>query len=158
MELLQEVETAERVVQAKRQDYQSQQQSQQAFKAELDVLRNESVASATDLQKLLSEQKNIENELVNKMSQLKSSQSRCDAIKKRLEEEKQITGTKEQGAIQVENFLEERTKELKQSNVHLQSLKDQMYKDSQHLASLRQKEAKFIMDIKNSQVSHTHMM
>lgn len=152
-ELLQEVDAAERLVQNKRQEQLAEQQSLQSLSDELEVLKHESAASATALQRLQAEYEGCENEFTRKKAQLVSFQDRCDDIKRRLDEEKKVTLSTEKATIQVEKYLAEREKELKQADAHLQSLKELMFKDSQHLAELRKQEGDLIAEIKNTQAT-----
>uniref|UniRef100_A0A6U6L7L3 Coiled-coil domain-containing protein 39 n=1 Tax=Odontella aurita TaxID=265563 RepID=A0A6U6L7L3_9STRA len=156
-ELVQEVDAAERLVQSKKQEQLAQQESLQSMADELEVLKHESSASATALQKLQTEQKGFENEYTRKREQLASFRNRCDEIKMRLDEEKKATLSREKATIQVEKFLAEREKELKQADVHLQVLKDQQFKDSQYLADLRREEGDLIAEIKNAQANQKNL-
>ena len=147
-----EIDATERFVQSKRQERVSSQQNQQALRDELDVLKLESIASVSSLQKSKAQQTVTEGDLQQKTNQMNLFRERCDIIKQSLEAEKKTTLSREKIAQNIEQRLKEREKESKLAENQIKSLKDQVFKDSQRLGKLRQVEDNLISEIRSSQV------
>lgn len=155
-ELIQDIEFAERTIQAKRQERLAAQQSHQSFKDELDVLQMDSVASASSLQKTNTERSIAEQELWQKMQQLNAFNQRCDAIKQQLNSERQTTVSCEKATQEVEILLKERAKEFKKVDSYAQSLKDNVIRDALKLVNFRKTENELISEIRCAQVRNCY--
>jgi len=146
------VDSAERQLQSKRQEKISLQHGHQAFMDELEVLKIESNALEIAMQRAKIAQKVAEGTLDDKLKQMNQFRFRCDDIRKRLEAESITTISRERTIKDVEVRLEKREQEYKQVLNSVRSLKNQLFKDSQKLGSLRQSEADMIADIQSTQV------
>ena len=93
-----------------------------------------------------------ETEVDEKIKQLKTFKERLTEIKARYEDETKVTMSQEKLTRRAEERLKDREKELKVKEQLTQALKQQMFRDSQKVAQLRQQEAKFITDIRSTQV------
>ncbi len=93
-----------------------------------------------------------ETEVDEKIKQLKTFKERLTEIKARYEDETKVTMSQEKLTRSAEERLKDREKELKVKEQLTQALKQQMFRDSQKVAQLRQQEAKFITDIRSTQV------
>lgn len=93
-----------------------------------------------------------ETEVEEKIKQLKTFKERHKEIKARYEEETKVVMSQEKLTRRAEERLKDREKELKVKEQLTQALKQQMFKDSQNVAQLRQQEAKIITDIRTTQV------
>jgi len=152
-EINQAIEAFERMSQSKREQQLSLQSSHQALKDELEVLKFESVSVASTLLKKKLEFDASKSALSNKKQQLSSFKNNCQKIRERLEQETKATSHKERAAKDVEEELLEHKKRLKQKENEIKTLNDTMFKESQHLADLRRKEADLIMEIKSTQTT-----
>ncbi len=150
--MVQEIDASERVVQNRRQEKLEAQESLQTFQDEMDALKLESIASSTSLERMKTTLKITEAEATEKRKQLVAFKSRYDEIKMNLEAEMKVTTSKEKTTQNAEERLKEREKELKITEDKVQSLKQQMFKDSQTLADLRQRESNLISEIRSTQV------
>lgn len=110
------------------------------------------MASSTSLEQKKALLGATETELNEKVKQLDTFRARFDEIKTRLEEETNFTISKEKLTRTVEGRLVERKKELKSKEYLVDSLKQQMFKDSQLVAQLRQNESNIIVEIRSTQV------
>lgn len=149
---MQEIEATERMVQNKRQERLSTQSNLQTFQDEMESLKLESLASTASLEQKKQLLALVETEVEEKMKQLGIFRARYAEIKARLEEEEKVTLSREKLTRSVEERLLERDKELKEKEHFVQLLKQQMFKDSQTVAQLRQKESNTIADIRSTQV------
>ena len=155
---MQDIDAAERAMQNKRQDKLEALESLLTFQDEMDALKLESVASSTSLERMKTTLKITEVEASEKRKQLVTFKSRFDEIKMNLEAEMKVTTSQEKATQNIEERLKLREKELKISVDKVQVLKHQMFKDSQVLADLRQRESNHISEIRSTQVIVTYYL
>lgn len=140
------------MVQNRRQERVAAQESLQTFQDEMDALKLENETSSSSLERMKNTLEMTEIEGTEKVKQLHVFKARYDEIKKRFDMEIKVTSSREKTTQQVEEHLKNREKELKMTDQLLQTLKHQMFKDSQALAGLRQKESNLISEIHGTQV------
>jgi len=156
-ELLQQNEAAERTIQTKRQECTTLQTERLEFLDELEALRTEASAGASSVLRKRSELRNSLEDCEIKKKQLEDARRHCDDIKMGLKREKKATSTTEQTADEKEKNVEERSNEFMQMEKSIDSLKNQMFRDSQHLANLRTQEADNIAEIKSTQATSKNL-
>ena len=147
-----EVETDNRAAQSKRQDRIEEEDAMNSLQTEFQVLKAESAAAALNLQKAKTDSSVSQREVEEKERQLEFFLSRISAIHDQLTFEKDTTLSKEKVTQHVEQRLQARKRELSKVQAKNDALRDQMFKDSQHLAKLREKEENLISEIKSTQV------
>jgi chromosome segregation ATPase len=147
-----EVETANRAAQSKRQDRIEEEEALNSLQIEFEVLKAESAAAALNLQKARTDSSVSQREVEEKERQLEFFRSRMSAIHDQLTFEKDTTLSKEKVTQHVEQRLQARKRELSKVQAKNDALREQMFKDSQHLAKLREKEENLISEIKSTQV------
>ena len=151
--MIQEIDAAERIVQNKRQERHIAQGNLQEFQDEMDALKLENIASSSSLEQKKMLLQVLETEVNAKANQLDTFESRFNDIKTRVDKEAKNTISREKVNVHTEERLKEREKELKMKEQLLQTLKHQMFKDSQVVAQLRQKESELISEIRSTQES-----
>lgn len=151
--MIQEIEAAERMVQSKRQEKLIAQGNLQTFQDEIDALKLENIASSSSLEQKKMILQVVKTETEEKIKQLNTFHSRFNDIKASLEEEAKITVSREKINLRIEERLKEREKELKTKEQLIQTLKHQVFKDSQVVAQLRRKESNLISEIRSTQVN-----
>ncbi len=140
-------------MQQKRQERIDHQQNLQSLRDEFDVLKLESAAATTSLQKSKAKVDVAVQEFSDKSKQLETFQKRFDIIKTDLDTEKNLTLSKEKRSEYIEAQRESKEKELKQLEGKVHKLRERMFNDSDNLARLRDKESNLIAEIKSTQVS-----
>jgi len=128
-------------------------EEQKSFENELEILRHENVSSSLSLVKIRNEHTMLETELKEGEKQLKQMEKLYKTTKQKLDKETLGKISQEQTVKDIEDLLVNHEKELKKVVSYIQTLNDLMFKDSQHLASLRKNELNLITDIKSAQVS-----
>jgi len=152
------IEQSERIVQAKRSEQMNIQGTQQKFKDELEVIKNELAASASSLLKKRQENVVSENELVETKEVLEKVRNRYLSTKEKVDKERVKTQKGEDLAISAEQAIVEREKDLKTAEKQVTALKQQMFRASQALFDLRQEEANHINEISGSQAASKTML
>jgi len=151
-DLNKDVETANRAAQSKRQDRIEEEDALNSLQIEFEVLKAESAAAALNLQKAKTDSSVFQREVEEKERQLEFFRSRMSAIHDQLTSEKETILSKEKITQHVEQRLQARKRELSEVQAKNGVLREQMFKDSQHLAELRKKEEDLISEIKSTQV------
>ena len=156
-EVQQKIEQCERIVQMKRAEELELLNTQQGYKDELEVLKNELAASASSL--LRKRQENIvaEKEGQDSKAQLEVCREKYRAMKKKVEIEEKKTAKVELTAKDAEQAIVEREKELKVAEKRVTTLKEHMFRASQQLFSIRQEEANYISEISGSQAASKNL-
>ncbi|GMI19911.1 hypothetical protein TrCOL_g10320 [Triparma columacea] len=151
------IEQCERIVQNKRGDEMELLATQQGYKDELEVLKNELAASASSL--LRKRQENIvaEKEVQDSKEYLEVCREKYKAMKKKVEIEEKKTAKVEITAKEAEQALVDREKEVKKGEKLVSSLKEQMFRASQALFANRQEEANLISEISGSQAASKNL-
>ena len=150
--LNQEIESADRVVQSKRQEKISAQQNLQMFQDEIEALKSEAIASATSLDRTKNVLEVTKSEVIEKSTKFNLLRAKYEKVKLQLQEESKVTASKEQLTQVVEGRLKEKQNDLKFAEHNVKNMKGKMFKDSQILSQLRQKESNLISEIKSTQV------
>lgn len=147
-----DIDNKERLLQTKRQDLSSLQESENALKDEIGSLRRENSMVAATVESRRAERKRAQKGLEDKQEQVGVSIEQLEVVKSKLANEKNGTNSEEQRAESIEKSVANREKQLQQEEKNISELKKSMYKDSQRLVALRKKEANLISDINNAQV------
>ncbi len=147
-----DLEIADRTVQNKRQERIQAQTGLQTMRDEFEVLKLESTAAASSLQKSRTKVDITSEEVAEKSKQLDKFKKRFESIKRNFESEKSDAVSKEKMSQHVEQRLKLKERELKNLEKSVQTLRERMFQDSQHLARLREKESNLISDIRCTQV------
>lgn len=140
-------------MQQKRQERIDHQQNLQSLQDEFDVLKLESAAATSSLEKSKAKVDIAVQEVSDKTKQLETFQKRFDSIKADLDAEKNLTLSKEKRSEYIEAQRHVKEKELKQLEGAVHTLRERMIKDSDNLARLRENESDLIAEIKSTQVS-----
>lgn len=156
--LIQEIDATERMVQSKRQERHIAHDNLQGFQDEMDALKLENIASSSSLEQKKMILQVLETEADGKVHQLDTFESRFNDIKASLEKEANITVSHENVNLHTEERLKEREKDLKMKEQLIQTLKHQMFKDSQVVAQLRQKESDLISEIRSTQATAKNLL
>lgn len=150
--LNQEIEAADRVVQSKRQEKISAQQNLQTFQDEIEALKLEAIASATSLDRTKNVLEVKKSEAIEKSNKFNLLRAKYEKVKLQLQEESKVTASKEELTQIVEGRLKEKEKELKFAEHKVKNMKEKMFKDSQILSQLRQKEFNLISELRSTEV------
>ncbi|GMH99393.1 hypothetical protein TrLO_g134 [Triparma laevis f. longispina] len=156
-EVQQRIEEGERIVQNKRGEEMSLISTQQGYKDELEVLKNELAASASSLLRKRQENISHEKEVQDQKVYLEECREKYQAMKKRVETEVKKTADGETIAKEAELAITTREKEVKQGEKMVTSLKEQMFRASQALFAMRQEEANLISEISGSQAASKNL-
>jgi len=148
-----DIDSKERLLQTKRQDLSSLQESERALKDEVGSLRRETSMVAATMENRRAEWKRVQTGLEDKQKQAAVLFERVKAIKGQLENEKHGTNSEELRTESIEKSVANREKELQQAEKDVTELKKCQYKESQRLAALRKKEGNLIADIQGAQAS-----
>ena len=143
----------ERIVARQREQFQFASEKLQEFKDEVEVLKNELQKAASDLMQRRSENVNLNTELEVKRQALEASRSRFHAVKKQLENAQKSTDDVEQVCQVREAELKDKEAELEAAEKDLRILKESMFKQSQELFRLRQRESNLIAEIAGAQAA-----
>ena len=156
-EVQQKIEHCERIVQNKRGDEMELLATQQGYKDELEVLKNELASSASSL--LRKRQENIvaEKEVQDSKVYLEVCREKYQTMKKKVEIEEKKTAKVEFTAKEAEQAIVDREKEVKVGEKLVTTLKEQMFRASQQLFATRQEEANFISEISGSQAASKNL-
>mmetsp|Transcript_91480 Transcript_91480/g.244969 ORF Transcript_91480/g.244969 Transcript_91480/m.244969 type:complete len:925 (-) Transcript_91480:135-2909(-) len=123
----------------------------QEFKDEVEILKNQLAAAATD-------QANRRHQLVVKCESLEHRKKRCtqlqDALQstqKRLKDEQDQTRKKEESAAAAEQFHTDMENRKKEVDKKLKEVKEELFRESQQLYALRTEEATTLGEISGAQ-------
>jgi len=147
----------ERIVAKQREQFQFASEKLQEFKDEVEVLKNELQKAASDLMQRRSENVNLNTELENKKQLLEQARRRFHAVKKQLQTAQKSTDDVEQVCQVRETELRDKEAELEGAEKELRQLKEAMFKQSQELFSLRQKESNLIAEIAGAQAASKNL-
>lgn len=149
-ELQQENSQKERLLQSKRQDLSSLQESESSLKTETDSLQRENSNAAASVDNKKSVRKSAMEALGKKEDHSESLGKILEATKVKLSQGKLDTRSTEKITETMEKALVEREKELHAAEKNIANLKQKMYKDSLKLSEFRNKEAELISDIRGA--------
>ncbi|GMH92487.1 hypothetical protein TrVE_jg6733 [Triparma verrucosa] len=156
-EVQQRIEEGERIVQTKRGEEMNLISTQQGYKDELEVLKNELASSASSLLRKRQENISNEKEVQDQKVYLEECREKYQAMKKRVEVEVKKTADGEVVAREAEQAIVLREKEVKQGEKMVTTLKEQMFRASQALFAMRQEEANLISEISGSQAASKNL-
>ena len=156
-EVQQRIEEGERIVQSKRSTEMNLISTQQGYKDELEVVKNELASSASAL--LRKRQENIasEKEVQDQKVYLEEAREKYQAMKKMVEAEVKKTASEEALTKEAELAIVTREKEVKTAEKAVTTLKEQMFRASQSLFAMRQEEANLISEISGSQAASKNL-
>lgn len=147
-----EVERAERAAQSKRQEAIDEGKVLKSLQIEFEILKAESADASLNLQRAKAQSSISLKEVEEKQRQLELFRSRMNAIQDQLSSEKSTVHSKEKITQHAEERLQAGEKELRNIQAKNEGLREQMFKDCQHLAELHENESNLIIDIKSTQV------
>lgn len=137
--------------QSKRHEHASKSVVHQSFSDELEVIEHKSKACISSLLTKKRELQVASYDLDEKKSQLNHNYKRCEAIKQYLKDVKKITAGKEIDAKMMETFASENSRQLAESEKHVEKLKHLIFKESQLLNELRNEEKSIMAEIQSAQ-------
>ena len=156
-EVQQKIEQSERIVQMKRGTEMELKATQQDYKDELEVVKNELASAAASLLKKRQENVVAESELQERKVFLEVQREKYQATKKRVEGEANKTDQGERSAKEAELAVADREKDVKAGVKVITSLKEKMFRHSQQLYAMRQEEANLISEISGSQAASKNL-
>ncbi|DAZ96764.1 TPA: hypothetical protein N0F65_012341 [Lagenidium giganteum] len=139
------------------QEFQSTMARLQEFKDQVEILKNQLANSVTHLNQQRVYNANKGGHLENMKQELENARARYKATKKALEACMNSTADAETLANQAEEDLNIMENELKHMDKEIQLQKEQMFRLSQRLFNLRQKEAGIIAEISGSKAASQNL-
>ena len=152
-EFQQENSHKERLLQTKRQDLSSLQESESSLKTETESLQRENSNAVASVDNKKTARKSAVGALGQKEDHSESLRKILEATKVKLSQGKIDTRSAEKITETMEKALVEREKELQAAEKNITNLKQKMYKDSLKLSEFRNKEAELISDIHGAHAS-----
>ena len=157
LEVQQKIEQSERIVQQKRGDEITLKETQQSYKDELEVVKNELASSAASLLRKRGENVVAESDLQDRKEYLEVQREKYQAMKKRVDTEVGKTAKKEITAKEAEVAVSVREKDVRVADKTITVLKEKMFRASQALFAMRQEEANLISEISGSQAASKNL-
>jgi chromosome segregation ATPase len=151
------IEQSERIVQMKRGTEMELKDTQQNYKDELEVVKNELASSAASLLKKRQENVVAESELQERKVYLETQREKYQAMKKKVDAEVSKTDQGERSAKDAEVAVADREKEVVAAEKVITTLKEKMFRSSQQLFAMRQEEANLISEISGSQAASKNL-
>lgn len=156
-------ETQAKIAQKERQQSKIHQELQdtmarlQEFKDQVEILKNQLASSVSFLNQQRSINANKSDYLNNLKQELENARARYKTTKKALENSKNTTVDAETLAKQAEEGLSAMENEMKRVDKEISLQKELMFRKSQQLFALRQKEASLIADISGSKAASQNL-
>jgi chromosome segregation ATPase len=152
-ELEQALETLDRAAQAKRQEKIDEAVALRSLRDELDSVKVESVGAGISLQNAKTTVSILAGEVTEKEKQLDLFHSRVKEIKDQLLYEKNAIQDKEKINSHANERLKLTEKEVKIAEAKIDKLREHVFKESNNLATLREKESSLLSEIKSTKVN-----
>jgi len=152
-----QIQEAERVVQSYRATQTQEQASLVSLQDELEVVRGTLAKCAADLQQAKVKVANSRDMLEAQKEKLEQTRKKNAEVKRRLEQEYLTTADLEKNAKQIHSMHREEEVRLKATDKELQELKQEMFKKSQALFSLRKDEANLIAEISGAHTADRNL-